>query len=175
MTPPPMGGSPAPGSASAVAGNSTATQGGLAPMLTPASRPGSLALCGGRAAPGPPRGAGWGLRAPAPRDLVSAPCASDAGVPCTASGLLCARKAPCGVSSVGAPCSPLPVSGRLQDASSSWPADSLRPAGPPWGTRWGPALAPGPGPGCHLPDPLPPDRPVCGSCCSLKARLQSPS
>lgn len=137
--------------------------------------PGSLASCGGRAAPGPPRGAGWGLRAPAPRDLVSAPCASDAGVPCTASGLLCARKAPCGVSSVGAPCSPLPVSGRLQDASSSWPADSLRPAGPPWGTRWGPALAPGPGPGCHLPDPLPPDRPVCGSCCSLKARLQSPS
>lgn len=137
--------------------------------------PGSLASCGDRAAPGPPRGAGWGLRAPAPRDLVSAPCASDAGVPCTASGLLCARKAPCGVSSVGAPCSPLPVSGRLQDASSSWPADSLRPAGPPWGTRWGPALAPGPGSGCHLPDPLPPDRPVCGSCCSLKARLQSPS
>lgn len=67
MTPPPMGGSPAPGSASAVAGNSTATQGGLAPMLTPASRPGSLASCGGRAAPGPPRGAGWGLRAPAPQ------------------------------------------------------------------------------------------------------------
>lgn len=56
------------------------------------------------------------------------------------SWLLCARKALCRASSVGTSCWPPLVSKRLHDASSPRPADSLQPAGPPWGTCWVPCV-----------------------------------